>query len=315
MRIIGLAGWSGSGKTTLLAKVIPRLVARGKRVSTLKHAHHGFDLDQPGKDSHVHREAGATEVLIGSAKRWAIMHELRGAPEPSLRELLKTAVAGRSGGGRRLQTRAHPEARNPPRRRSASRCCIRKTTGSSRSRRTARCRRRRCRSSTSTTSQRSPTCLLAEAMPIERLDTARRTRVMAQLTDDCFAFSGPLLPVEDARADHRGAHACRSDRDRNRRRSRERAGRVLARDVARRSICRHSTIPRSTAMPCATPISLPERETTARNRRIALSPAQAAGAAPAAGEADPDFHRRADAARAPTPSSCRKMCRTRRQTT
>src|SRR5262245_53046859 len=88
MRIIGLAGWSGSGKTTLLGRVIPLLVARGKRVSTLKHAHHGFDLDQPGKDSFVHRAAGATEVLIASAKRFAIMHELRGAPEPPLRELL-----------------------------------------------------------------------------------------------------------------------------------------------------------------------------------------------------------------------------------
>jgi molybdopterin-guanine dinucleotide biosynthesis protein B len=88
MRIIGLAGWSGSGKTTLLAKVIPLIVARGKRVSTLKHAHHGFDLDQPGKDSHAHREAGASEVLISSAKRWALMHELRDAPEPQLRELI-----------------------------------------------------------------------------------------------------------------------------------------------------------------------------------------------------------------------------------
>ena len=67
MRIIGLAGWSGSGKTTLLAKVIPRLVARGLTVSTLKHAHHAFDIDQPGKDSHSHRVAGATEVLVGSA--------------------------------------------------------------------------------------------------------------------------------------------------------------------------------------------------------------------------------------------------------
>jgi molybdopterin-guanine dinucleotide biosynthesis protein B len=89
MRIIGLAGWSGAGKTTLLTKVIPRIVAQGKRVSTLKHAHHGFDLDQPGKDSHAHRSAGASEVLIASAKRWAIMHELRDGPEPPLRELLR----------------------------------------------------------------------------------------------------------------------------------------------------------------------------------------------------------------------------------
>jgi molybdopterin-guanine dinucleotide biosynthesis adapter protein len=89
MRIIGLAGWSGSGKTTLLAKVIPRLVARGLEVSTLKHAHHGFDVDQPGKDSHTHRMAGAAEVLVSSAKRWALVHELRGEAEPALRALLE----------------------------------------------------------------------------------------------------------------------------------------------------------------------------------------------------------------------------------
>jgi len=88
MRIIGLAGWSGSGKTTLLTKVIPCLIARGKRVSTLKHAHHAFDIDRPGKDSFAHRSAGATEVLVVSANRWALMHELRGAPEPALPQLL-----------------------------------------------------------------------------------------------------------------------------------------------------------------------------------------------------------------------------------
>ena len=88
MRVIGLAGWSGAGKTTLLTKVIPRLVARGCKVSTVKHAHHAFDVDQPGKDSHTHRLAGATEVLVGSASRWALVHELRGAPEASLGTLL-----------------------------------------------------------------------------------------------------------------------------------------------------------------------------------------------------------------------------------
>jgi molybdopterin-guanine dinucleotide biosynthesis protein B len=88
MRIIGLAGWSGAGKTTLLTKLIPRLTARGLTVSTVKHAHHAFDLDQPGKDSHSHRMAGATEVVVGSAARWALVHELRGAPEPTLHELL-----------------------------------------------------------------------------------------------------------------------------------------------------------------------------------------------------------------------------------
>jgi molybdopterin-guanine dinucleotide biosynthesis protein B len=89
MRIIGLAGWSGSGKTTLLIRLIPRLVARGLTVSTLKHAHHTFDVDQPGKDSHTHRIAGATEVMIGSSARFALVHELRGAPEPALHDLLK----------------------------------------------------------------------------------------------------------------------------------------------------------------------------------------------------------------------------------
>jgi molybdopterin-guanine dinucleotide biosynthesis protein B len=88
VRLIGLAGWSGSGKTTLLAKLIPVLIARGRTVSTLKHAHHEFDIDKPGKDSHTHRLAGATEVLISSARRWALMHELRDESEPQLPELL-----------------------------------------------------------------------------------------------------------------------------------------------------------------------------------------------------------------------------------
>jgi molybdopterin-guanine dinucleotide biosynthesis protein MobB len=87
-RMIGLAGWSGSGKTTLLINVIPRLVARGLKISTVKHAHHNFDIDKPGKDSHSHRIAGATEVLVGSANRWALVHELRGQTEPGLPELL-----------------------------------------------------------------------------------------------------------------------------------------------------------------------------------------------------------------------------------
>jgi molybdopterin-guanine dinucleotide biosynthesis protein B len=88
MNVIGIAGWSGAGKTTLLTRVIPRLTARGLRVSTIKHAHHAFDIDQPGKDSHTHRMAGATEVLISSANRFALMHELRGAPELALGALL-----------------------------------------------------------------------------------------------------------------------------------------------------------------------------------------------------------------------------------
>jgi molybdopterin-guanine dinucleotide biosynthesis protein B len=88
MRIIGLAGYSGSGKTTLLTKVIPRLIARGLKVSTLKHAHHEFQVDQPGKDSYEHRVAGATEVLVASSRRWALMHELRSEAEAALPALL-----------------------------------------------------------------------------------------------------------------------------------------------------------------------------------------------------------------------------------
>jgi molybdopterin-guanine dinucleotide biosynthesis protein B len=87
MRIFGLAGWSGSGKTTLLTALIPELVARGLSVSTIKHAHHEFDVDKPGKDSWLHRAAGAREVLVASSRRWALMHELRDAAEPSLDEL------------------------------------------------------------------------------------------------------------------------------------------------------------------------------------------------------------------------------------
>jgi molybdopterin-guanine dinucleotide biosynthesis adapter protein len=89
MKVIGLAGWSGAGKTTLLTRLIPHFVAEGLRVSTIKHAHHAFDVDVPGKDSWLHRESGAGEVLISSSRRWALMHELRGAGEPSLPELLR----------------------------------------------------------------------------------------------------------------------------------------------------------------------------------------------------------------------------------
>ena len=89
MNVIGLSGWSGAGKTTLLSKVIPHLLGQGLRVSVIKHAHHEFDIDVPGKDSWVHRQSGATEVLVSSTRRWALMHELRGAGEPRLPELLK----------------------------------------------------------------------------------------------------------------------------------------------------------------------------------------------------------------------------------
>jgi molybdopterin-guanine dinucleotide biosynthesis adapter protein len=86
MKIFGFAGWSGSGKTTLIEQLIPRLVQRGLRVSLIKHAHHTFDVDQPGKDSYRHRHAGASEILVTSSRRWVLMHELRGAHEPPFDE-------------------------------------------------------------------------------------------------------------------------------------------------------------------------------------------------------------------------------------
>jgi len=89
MRIFGFAGWSGSGKTTLIEQLIPRFVQRGLSVSLIKHAHHTFDVDQPGKDSYRHRHAGAAEILVTSSRRWVLMHELRGAHEPAFDEQVK----------------------------------------------------------------------------------------------------------------------------------------------------------------------------------------------------------------------------------
>jgi molybdopterin-guanine dinucleotide biosynthesis protein B len=89
VKTFGFAGWSGSGKTTLVEKLIPRFVARGLRVSLIKHAHHTFDIDHPGKDSYRHRHAGAAEVMVTSSRRWVLMHELRGAQEPSFEEQIK----------------------------------------------------------------------------------------------------------------------------------------------------------------------------------------------------------------------------------
>ena len=86
MKIFGFAGYSGSGKTTLIERLIPLLTAGGVRVSLIKHAHHAFDIDQPGKDSYRHRQAGCSEVLVTSSRRWALIHELRGAPEPELED-------------------------------------------------------------------------------------------------------------------------------------------------------------------------------------------------------------------------------------
>jgi molybdopterin-guanine dinucleotide biosynthesis protein B len=89
MNVFGFAGYSGSGKTTLIERVIPLFVERGMKVSLIKHVHHRFDIDRPGKDSFRHREAGCTQVLLTSDRRWALMHELRGEPEPTLDEQLK----------------------------------------------------------------------------------------------------------------------------------------------------------------------------------------------------------------------------------
>ena len=88
MKVFGFAGWSGSGKTTLVKAVIPALVGRGLTVSTIKHTHHNFDIDKPGKDSYVHREAGAHEVVITGASRWALLHENRDEPEPTIEQML-----------------------------------------------------------------------------------------------------------------------------------------------------------------------------------------------------------------------------------
>jgi molybdopterin-guanine dinucleotide biosynthesis protein B len=89
VKTFGFAGWSGSGKTTLIEKLLPLFVKRGLRVSLIKHAHHSFDVDHPGKDSYRHRQAGASEVLVTSSRRWVLMHELRGAKEPAFEDQVK----------------------------------------------------------------------------------------------------------------------------------------------------------------------------------------------------------------------------------
>jgi molybdopterin-guanine dinucleotide biosynthesis adapter protein len=88
MKVFAIAGYSGAGKTTLIEKLLPELIGRGLRVSVIKHAHHGFDIDRPGKDSYRQRQAGASEVMITSSARWALLHELRNEPEPSLASYL-----------------------------------------------------------------------------------------------------------------------------------------------------------------------------------------------------------------------------------
>ena len=89
VKVFGFAAYSANGKTTLMEALLPLLTARGLKVSVIKHAHHAFDVDQPGKDSYRHRRAGASEVLVSSGVRWALMHELRSEPEPQLTALLE----------------------------------------------------------------------------------------------------------------------------------------------------------------------------------------------------------------------------------
>ena len=155
MKVFGLAGWSGSGKTTLLIRLIPEFVARGISVSTIKHAHHGFDIDQPGKDSHAHRMAGAREVMVSSGRRFALMHELRGAPESALEDLVARMspvdlllVEG-------FKHHAHDKLEVPGRR-WASRCWCRPTSGWSPWPPTCSLRAWAFRSCPSTTSRPSP---------------------------------------------------------------------------------------------------------------------------------------------------------------
>ena len=89
MKVFGVIGWKNSGKTGLMERLVAEITSRGFTVATLKHAHHRFDVDHPGKDSYRHREAGASEVLLASRQRWALMHELRGQDEPALEQLLE----------------------------------------------------------------------------------------------------------------------------------------------------------------------------------------------------------------------------------
>ena len=102
MKIFGLVGRSGSGKTSLMVRLLPAIRRRGLTVSTIKHAHHGFDLDQSGKDSFRHREAGAKEVMLVADARWALMHEIGDAGEPPLEDLLRRMARGRLRADRRV---------------------------------------------------------------------------------------------------------------------------------------------------------------------------------------------------------------------
>ena len=121
MKIFGLVGWSGSGKTTLVAKLVPELISRGFSVSTMKHTHHNFDIDKRGKDSYEHRNAGATEVLLTGSSRWALLHENRDTPEPTIDELLArmetvdlVLIEGFKSHGHQKMEIHRPEVGKPP---------------------------------------------------------------------------------------------------------------------------------------------------------------------------------------------------------
>ena len=257
MRIIGLAGWSGSGKTTLITKVLPCLIARGQRVSTLKHAHHGFDLDQPGKDLFMHRAAGATEVVISSAKRFAVLHELRDEPEWDLPDLLTklspvdlVLVEG-------FKRDAFPKL-EIHRAATASRCFIPTIRTSSPSPPTRPLPQAKVPVVDLDDIEPIADVLLKHATPLQR-GGRDAERVMAQLTDDCFAFSGPLLPIADM--ERMIAERVQPVTETETVPSRRRAAACWPRTSPRRSICRRSTIPRSTATRCGIAISMPKAET------------------------------------------------------
>ena len=207
MRVIGLAGWSGSGKTTLVTKVIPVLVKRGLKLATVKHAHHEFDTDQPGKDSWLHRRAGASEVAVVSSRRWAIVHELEREAEPSLDDVLKklspvdlVIVEG-------FKRHSHPKlevyraAIGKPLLHPDDDCIVAVATD-------APLPQAQVPVVMLDDVETIANVLQAEAMPREQIGKGERRavdarsaaerRLMAQLTDDCFAFNEPLLPVAEA---------------------------------------------------------------------------------------------------------------------
>ena len=244
MRIFGLAGWSGSGKTTLLTALIPELVARGVTVSTIKHAHHDFDIDQPGKDSWRHRQAGAARgdgrlgAALGADAR-AARRARAAARRPG-----RADEPGRSAAGRGLQAAPASEARSPPAvgRQAAARS--RRSASSSRSPRTK-----------PLPGLSLPAAACRSAAIADFILAHAGSGIMAQLSDDCFAFGGELLRRRGARADRRARLG--------RRRSRDRAaggsGRAHPgpRSSSRRSTCRRTPTARSTAMRSPMPIFCP----------------------------------------------------------